>query len=67
MLEELRRKARLTQTELAQKLKVKQNTISNWENGKAKPDIPTVAKLAEIFETSVDEVIACFTKMKEEG
>ena len=39
MFEELRKKSKLTQMELAQKLKVKQNTISNWENGKAKPDI----------------------------
>lgn len=60
MFEELRKKSKLTQMELAQKLKVKQNTISNWENGKAKPDIIMTTKLAEVFGVSTDEVIACF-------
>ena len=43
--------------ELARKLNVKQNTISNWENGKAKPDIQMTKKLAEVFGVSTDEVI----------
>lgn len=60
VFEELRKKSKLTQMELAQKLKVKQNTISNWENGKAKPDIIMTTKIAEVFGVSTDEVIACF-------
>ena len=38
MLKELRKESGLTQMELARKLNVKQNTISNWENEKSKPD-----------------------------
>lgn len=62
MFEELRKKSKLTQMELAQKLKVKQNTISNWENGKAKPDIIMTTKLAEVLGVTTDEVIACFVE-----
>ena len=65
MFEELRKKSKPTQTELAGKLNVKQNTISNWENRKAKPNIPTIVKLAEVLGVTTDEVIACFTDNKE--
>ena len=61
MLKELRNESGLTQMELARKLNVKQNTISNWENGKSKPDIIMTTKLAEVLGVTTDEVIACFT------
>ena len=57
MFEDLRKSSKFTQMELARKLNVKQNTISNWENGKAKPDIQMTKKLAEVFGVSTDEVI----------
>lgn len=62
MLKELRKESGLTQMELAHKLNVKQNTISNWENGKSKPDIIMTTKLAEVLGVTTDEVIACFVK-----
>ena len=62
MFEELRKESGLTQMELARKLNVKQNTISNWENGKSKPDIIMTTKLAEVLGVTTDEVIACFVK-----
>jgi putative transcriptional regulator len=62
MLKELRKESGLTQMELARKLNVKQNTISNWENGKSKPDIIMTTKLAEVLGVTTDEVIACFVK-----
>ena len=65
MLKELRKESGLTQMELARKLNVKQNTISNWENGKSKPDIIMTTKLAEVLGVTTDEVIACFTDNKE--
>ena len=48
--------------ELARKLNVKQNTISNWENEKSKPDIIMTTKLAEVLGVTTDEVIACFVE-----
>lgn len=62
MLKELRKESGLTQMELARKLNVKQNTISNWENGKSKPDIIMTTKLAEVLGVTTDEVIACFVE-----
>ena len=60
MLKDLREKARLTQAELAEKLKTKQSTISNWETGVAKPSVLTVIRLAEILDASIEEVVSCF-------
>lgn len=62
MLKELRKESGLTQMELARKLNVKQNTISNWENEKSKPDIIMTTKLAEVLGVTTDEVIACFVE-----
>ncbi len=55
------RKARIdkgmTQDELAEKLNVTRQAVSNWERGKTQPDIETLGKMAEIFGMSVEELI----------
>ena len=53
-LKELRLKKGLTQTELGEKVGVKQNTYTNWENGKREPNFEIVIKLADLLEVSVD-------------
>lgn len=53
-LKELRLKKGLTQTELGEKVGVKQNTFTNWENGKREPNFETLLKLADLFEVSLD-------------
>lgn len=53
-LKEVRIKRGLTQTELGEKLGVKQNTFTNWENGKREPNFEIVIKLADLLEVSVD-------------
>lgn len=58
----LRKKARLTQTELAQQIAVKQNTISMWETGHSEPDIKTIYKLAKELNCSTDDILNCFNK-----
>lgn len=65
MLKDIRKRAGLTQVELALKLGIKQGSISNWENGTSKPDIPTAAKIAEALNVDISEVIICFTEKKE--
>lgn len=52
-----RRKAGLTQDELAVYLNVTRQTISNWENGKSQPDIQALKKLADIFSVPVEQLI----------
>lgn len=53
-LKEVRIKRGLTQTELGEKLGVKQSTFTNWENGKREPNFEIVIKLADLLEVSVD-------------
>lgn len=64
MLKELRVNAGITQVELGKYLGVKQNTISNWETGRSRPDIEKTAKIAEVLGVTIDEVIDCFIKKK---
>ena len=45
----LRKEAGLTQTELADRLHVSHQAISQWERGETLPDILTLPALAEIF------------------
>lgn len=60
MFTELRKRAGISQSELADKLGVKQNAVSNWETGQAKPKLDTIKKLAEILQVSVEEIVECF-------
>lgn len=53
-LKELRKKSELTQEQLAQKLFVSRQTISNWENGRSLPDRENIKLLAETYNISTD-------------
>ncbi|VIQ83156.1 Cro/CI family transcriptional regulator [Streptococcus pneumoniae] len=53
-LKELRLKKGLTQTELGEKVGVKQSTFTNWENGKREPNFETIIKIADLLEVSLD-------------
>ena len=55
-LKELRLKKRLTQTELGEKVGVKQSTFTNWENGKREPSFENIVKLADLLEVSLDSL-----------
>jgi len=52
----LRKKAGLTQEELAQKLYVTNKTISKWERGIGYPPIPQLVHLARFFGVSMDSL-----------
>lgn len=56
-LKELRLQHGYTQKELAIKLNVAQNTLCNWENGNRTVDEPTLQKLADFFDVSVDYLL----------
>lgn len=49
-----RKAMNLTQRELAGKLDVKHNTISNWEHGVSGPDVETLNSLCKILDVSAD-------------
>lgn len=50
----LRRKLKLNQTQLAEKLGVTQTTVSAWETGKSEPSEEYQSLMADLFGTSVE-------------
>ena len=56
-LKKHRKKMKLTQKELAEKLFVSTQSVSKWERGEALPDIAHLWRLAEIFCVSVDVLL----------
>lgn len=46
-----------TQDEMAEKIFVTRQTISNWENGKSYPDIHSLLLLSSLFNVSLDQLI----------
>lgn len=56
-LVDLRKSRKLSQEELAEKLYVSRQTISNWERGKTYPDINSLLLIATVFDVSLDNLI----------
>ena len=50
----LRKSARLTQAELAEKLNYSDKAVSKWERGDSIPDVLVLYELAELFSVTVD-------------
>ncbi|WP_311482680.1 helix-turn-helix domain-containing protein [uncultured Anaerococcus sp.] len=48
---------KLTQEEVAEKLFVSRQSISNWENNKTYPDIGNVIALSDLYQISLDELL----------
>ena len=55
----LRKKAGITQEDLANKLNVSNQAVSKWESGKCCPDIELLPELSSLFEISIDELLLC--------
>lgn len=64
-LKESRTKSKMTQEQVAEKLFVSRQTISNWENEKSYPDIISVVKLSDLYSISLDELLKGDEKMVE--
>ena len=52
-----RQEAHLSQEELADRVYVSRQTISNWENDKSYPDVNSLVLLSEIFQITLDNLI----------
>jgi len=52
-----RQEAKLSQEELADRVYVSRQTISNWENDKSYPDVNSLVLLSEVFHISLDKLI----------
>lgn len=52
-----RQRIGLSQEDLAERIYVSRQTISNWETGKTYPDIHSLLLLSNLFDVSVDELL----------
>ena len=55
---ELRKKKKMTQEELGNKIGVTDKTISRWETGKYMPDISLFKPLSEILDVSINDLMS---------
>lgn len=53
----LRRKRKLTQSQLANELNVTAQAVSKWEKGLSYPDIETIIKISKIFDVTTDYLL----------
>lgn len=56
-LKDIRESEKLTQSKLAEKTGISQQSISRWESGQRFPNILDLVKLAEFYKISIDELI----------
>ena len=54
----LRKKADMTQSELADRLNITRQSVSKYELGDSFPDVSILVSIAELFGVSIDELIA---------
>ena len=62
-IKKLRNKENLTQQQIAEKIGVSRQAISNWENDKNLPDIEMIIFISQTFNITLDELILGGTKM----
>lgn len=56
-LQELRKSSNLSQTSLAKKLGVAQQTVAQWEKGTREPNIEMLIKISTLFSVSLDDLL----------
>lgn len=56
-LKEIRKEEGLSQEQLAEKIGVSRQAITKWETGKGLPDVENMIIIAEIFKTTLDELL----------
>ena len=52
-----RKKAGFTQEQVAEKMNITRQTLSNWEVGKHYPDLDAIISLSQIYNLSLDELL----------
>lgn len=60
-----RKKAGLSQENVAERLGVSRQTLSKWETDETLPDIYQIKKLSKIYHLSLDELISFESDLKE--
>ena len=57
VISSLRKEKNMTQNDLAEKMNVTDKAVSKWERNLSCPDVNSIPKLAEILDTTVEELI----------
>lgn len=53
----LRKQCGLSQQEVADKLQIKQSSVSDWENDVSRPDYEKLIALAELYDVTLYELL----------
>ncbi|WP_160687074.1 helix-turn-helix transcriptional regulator [Clostridium sp. C2-6-12] len=56
-LKVLRKRFKLSQEQVAEKLNVSRQTIAKWENGESMPDINNCMALSELYDVTLDNLV----------
>lgn len=56
-LKEIRKNEGISQEQLAERIGVSRQAITKWETGKGLPDVENMMIIAEIFKTTIDELL----------
>ncbi|MCM1054361.1 MAG: helix-turn-helix domain-containing protein [Bacteroides sp.] len=56
-LKEIRKKEGISQEQLAERIGVSRQAITKWETGKGLPDVENMVIIAEIFKTTIDDLL----------
>lgn len=54
---ELRKQSGMTQCEMAERLQVTTSALCKWERGQNYPDVEMIARMADLFRVSCDDLI----------
>ena len=64
-LKYLRKEAKLTQEQLAEKLNVSRQAVTKWESGQSLPDIQNLKEMADMFGVTMDALVGDIGTKKE--
>ena len=56
-IKELRKKRKLSQRELAERINVSQQTVGSWETGRSEPNSDMMLRLSELFGVTLDYLL----------
>jgi len=65
MISSLRKEKGMTQNDLAKKMNVTDKAVSKWERDLSCPDVNSIPKLAEILDTTVEELLNAQSKKED--
>jgi len=57
----------LSQTQIAEKIGVSRQAISNWESGKTYPDLDNIVLLCKVYEITTDELLGSDAQTSKES